>query len=137
MGVDRAPDLLTIEEATRVLRIGRTKAYAMAREWRATGGRCGLPVIDFGNLLRVPRHALEELIGARIEELPALDIERDSDPGEVIPGEAAAMPTPTPSPDARSELRPERSRTRPRRQRRAPARPTNQLDLFGPDAAAS
>jgi len=32
------PDLLTVEEAARILRIGRTKAYAMAREWRRTGG---------------------------------------------------------------------------------------------------
>ncbi len=37
------PDLLTVEEAARVMRIGRTKAYALAREWRATNGRSGLP----------------------------------------------------------------------------------------------
>lgn len=63
---DGVPDLLTVEEAARVLRIGRTKAYAMAREWRATGGRSGLPVVDFGHVLRVPRRALEEMIGAPI-----------------------------------------------------------------------
>ncbi len=57
------PDLLTIEEAARVIRVGRTKAYAMAREWRATGGRSGLPVVDFGHVLRVPRCQLEMIVG--------------------------------------------------------------------------
>ncbi len=137
MRVDGVPDLLTIEEATRVLRIGRTKGYAMAREWRATGGRCGLPVIDFGNVLRVPRHALEELIGAPVEEIPALDVERDSDPCEMTPGESASMPTLTPSPDARSELDAERSHTRPRRPRRGRVQSANQLDLFDSGNTAS
>jgi hypothetical protein len=43
----------------------------MAREWRETDGRSGLPVIDLGHVLRVPRHALEEMVGAelRAEEL--------------------------------------------------------------------
>ena len=64
------PLLLTVDEAGAVLRIGRTKAYAMAREWRVTGGRSGLPVIDLGNVLRVPRRALEDLIGAELTEVP-------------------------------------------------------------------
>ena len=65
---DRAelPLLLTVEEAGAVLRVGRTKAYAMAQEWRVTDGRSGLPVIDLGNVLRVPRQALEELIGVEL-----------------------------------------------------------------------
>ena len=45
------------------MRIGRTKAYAMTQEWRATGGRSGLPVVDLGDVLRVPRRALEQLLG--------------------------------------------------------------------------
>ncbi|MEA2026368.1 MAG: helix-turn-helix domain-containing protein, partial [Chloroflexota bacterium] len=61
--------LLTIEEAGVLLRIGRTKAYAMAREWRETDGRSGLPVIDLGHVLRVPRRALEEMIGAELTEI--------------------------------------------------------------------
>ncbi len=51
------PALLTVEEAARLLRIGRTKAYALTREWRDTGGKTGLPVVDFGSVLRVPRRA--------------------------------------------------------------------------------
>ncbi len=60
------PDFLTVEEAARVLRIGRTAAYAQARVWRETGGREGLPVIPVGRLLRVPRAALEAMAGGAI-----------------------------------------------------------------------
>ena len=67
----RLPVFLTVEEAGAVLRIGRTKAYAMAREWRETDGRSGLPVIDLGHVLRVPRHALEEMVGVElVDEIP-------------------------------------------------------------------
>jgi hypothetical protein len=60
------PDFFTIEEAARVLRIGRTAAYEQARRWRETEGREGLPVVAFGRLLRVPRAALEGLSGGPI-----------------------------------------------------------------------
>ncbi|MCU0311007.1 MAG: helix-turn-helix domain-containing protein [Acidimicrobiales bacterium] len=53
------PDFLTVEEAARVLRIGRTAAYGLTRQWRATAGAEGLPVVRFGRQLRVPRAALE------------------------------------------------------------------------------
>jgi hypothetical protein len=64
---DPLPALLTVEEAARVLRIGRTKAYAMAQEWRDSGGQSGLPVIDLGNVLRVPLAKLEELAGGQLD----------------------------------------------------------------------
>ena len=60
------PDFFTIEEAARVLRIGRTAAYEQARRWREPAGREGLPVVAFGRLLRVPRAALEGLSGGPI-----------------------------------------------------------------------
>lgn len=69
MSGETVPVLLTVEEAGVLLRIGRTKAYAMAREWRETGGRSGLPVVDLGHVLRVPRKALEELIGAELADV--------------------------------------------------------------------
>jgi hypothetical protein len=53
------PEMLTVEEAAAVLRIGRTAAYQLARRWRETGGREGLPNVALGRSLRVPRVALE------------------------------------------------------------------------------
>jgi hypothetical protein len=58
--VDRP--LLTVAEATDVLRIGRSLGYQLAREYLASGGTAGLPVIRLGSqCLRVPRWALMEL----------------------------------------------------------------------------
>ena len=56
------PQTLTVEEAAKVLRIGRTAAYALAREWRATKGESGLPVLELGRTLSVPRAALEAML---------------------------------------------------------------------------
>ena len=96
----RLPLLLTVEEAGVLLRIGRTKAYAMAREWRETDGRSGLPVIDLGHVLRVPRHAIEEMVGVQlVDEIPL-----------------------EPAPSTNSK-----SRSRPNQRRR---RTSDQLDLF-------
>jgi hypothetical protein len=55
-------EVLTVEEAAAILRIGRNAAYALARQWRATGGREGLPCIELGRSLRVPRAGLEQLL---------------------------------------------------------------------------
>ena len=58
-----APEVLTIDEAAAILRISRNAAYAAAREWRATGGEHGLPCIEIGRTLRVPRADLDRLLG--------------------------------------------------------------------------
>jgi hypothetical protein len=60
LGVPASP-VLTVEEAAVVLRIGRSLAYQLARQYDATGGVSGLPVIRVGGCLRVPRWALVEL----------------------------------------------------------------------------
>jgi excisionase family DNA binding protein len=67
-GVD-LPDFLTVEEAARVLRIGRTSAYALAARYEETHGAEGLPVVRVGRLLRVPRARLEELAGGQLRGL--------------------------------------------------------------------
>ena len=55
--------LLTMREATKVLRIGRTLGYQLAHEYLNSGGTSGLPVIRFSKeCLRVPRWALIELV---------------------------------------------------------------------------
>jgi excisionase family DNA binding protein len=61
-----APDLLTVEEAARVLRVGRTTAYADVRRWFATGGADGLPAVRVRRQVRVPRRELEDRIGGPI-----------------------------------------------------------------------
>lgn len=43
MTADELPDLLTVEEAARFLRIGRTLAFQEAARFRATAGREGIP----------------------------------------------------------------------------------------------
>jgi hypothetical protein len=58
------PEVLTIEEAAEILRISRNAAYAAAREWRATGGAAGIPCIEIGRTLRVPRAELNRMLGS-------------------------------------------------------------------------
>ena len=60
------PDFLTLEEAARIARIGRTTAYDIAREYEITAGASGLPVVRFGTQLRVPRYRLEDWLGGPI-----------------------------------------------------------------------
>jgi hypothetical protein len=112
------PELLTVEEAARLIRVGRTKAYAMTREWRATGGRSGLPVVDFGHVLRVPRHALEALIGGPLDAARL----------EPAQGGLVSVPEPAAEPvDVRPVLAPA---VKPVRRRRKPVSPSSQPGLF-------
>lgn len=60
---DAPAEVLTIDEAATILRISRNAAYAAAREWRATDGKTGIPCIEIGRTLRVPRAELERLLG--------------------------------------------------------------------------
>ena len=124
------PALLTVEEAGRLLRIGRTKAYAMATEWRETGGRSGLPVVDLGHVLRVPRRALEELIGAELND--DTDGDRDQETETAPP----ARP-PRPASTSSTERTPPQPSSTTRRNRRRQHRIQNQLDLFNPKPESS
>ena len=66
MPLDDLPDFLTIEEAAKVLRIGRGQAYELARVWRTTGGEEGLPNVEFGSKTkRVPKSALVAFLQVR------------------------------------------------------------------------
>jgi len=82
---DRIPPFLTVEEASRLLNIGRTKAYLLTKEWRATGGRSGLPVIDLGDVLRVPGPAIEKMLGIGLGAPRPTTVKRTgshADPGD-------------------------------------------------------
>jgi excisionase family DNA binding protein len=65
--LDQLPEVLTVEEAAAVLRIGRGAAYELARQWRESGGRHGLPVVTLGRSLRVPRQALRQLLDVAVD----------------------------------------------------------------------
>jgi excisionase family DNA binding protein len=83
----RPPDFLRVEEAAKVLRIGRTTAYALASEFLDTNGASGLPVIRLGKQLRVPRRRLEQMLGGTITWPP----------GRNVDGTQPAPPAPTAS----------------------------------------
>jgi hypothetical protein len=109
----RSSAFLTVEEAAAVLRIGRTAAYLHARQWEATDGAEGLPVVRLGRLLRVPVHQLERLAAGDLEirdrtsTIPTLErpVSRRSEPA---PPGTSRRPTRR-RPDAQASLFPEAS----------------------------
>ena len=50
---------LRVDEAARILRIGRSAAYEQANRWIATNGQCGLPAVKVGRMIRIPSAVLE------------------------------------------------------------------------------
>ncbi len=128
------PALLTVEEAARVLRIGRTKAYAMAQEWRDTGGKSGLPVVDLGHVLRVPLHKLEAIVGGPIvadheASTATAKAKKPRRTGESHGAASAESPT---RPTANNASPPS-----PKPHRHTNRQPHNQLDLFNPNTPTS
>ncbi len=124
----RLPALLTVEEAAGLLRIGRTKAYAMAQEWRDTGGKSGLPVVDLGHVLRVPLHQLEAMVGGPLlaevgASTATVGTKTPRRTGESHAASAARPTTPTAETTSTASPKPSRHNNR---------QPTNQLDLFNP-----
>jgi hypothetical protein len=69
MGTAEVHDFLKVEEAARILRIGRTAAYQQAHRWLETGTE-GLPVRWIGGSLRVPRDQFEQHYSVRITAIP-------------------------------------------------------------------
>ena len=126
---DEIPPFLTVEEAGRLLRIGRTKAYDLAREWRATDGRSGLPVIDFGDLLRVPGPAIRQMLSIGLGAAAAVTTNNPT-------RRSAPAPTSPPEPSASHAAATPVPPTKPR-PRRAHSDPTSQLPLFQPLPFAS
>lgn len=64
------PAVLTVEEVAAELRLSRGAAYA--------GVRAGeIPAIRIGRSLRVPRHALEQMLGVTDDDAPGGQAERE------------------------------------------------------------
>jgi hypothetical protein len=131
------PAFLTVEEAGRLLRIGRTKAYDLAKEWRATDGRSGLPVVDLGDLLRVPGPAIRKMLDtglARIAQAPPEPVAGLRGP-RASPSSSPTPPTramPTADAPPASDVPTASVPRRTPRARRAYPDPTTQLPLFQP-----
>lgn len=81
------PDFLTVAEAAKVLRLGRTAAYELAARYEATGGAEGLPVVRLGRQFRVPRALLEDLAGGPLSLPPA-------EPAPTTPPAVTSAPSP-------------------------------------------
>jgi excisionase family DNA binding protein len=67
---DELPEMLTVSEAARRLRIGRTLAYQLAARF-LDGQPGGIPTIRLGGTLRVPSTALDEFM--RVRRIPTPD----------------------------------------------------------------
>jgi hypothetical protein len=62
-GLDDLPDVLTIHEAAEFMRVSPGVAYEMARRYRATNGREGLPVFMAGaRMMRVYKIELAKFV---------------------------------------------------------------------------
>lgn len=119
------PAFLTVEEAAEILRIGRTTAYALTREWRRTRGKSGLAVVKVGHKLRVPLRHLEKLAGGDLTAAPAgAPSPEPGEPPTRIAKRSARRPQPNPAPTHPS------TETRPTRRRPRPA-DAGQASLFG------
>jgi Helix-turn-helix domain len=122
------PDFLTVVEAARLLRIGRTSAYVLAQRWLYTDGREGLPVVRVGRQLRVPRRALEGLAGGELtapeppSSSPAVGA---SEPSTRTPDDDDAHTFATPHNTDRAPIGSPRSERSDGRSAQAPLFPTN------------
>lgn len=60
--LDDLPAFMTVEQAAKVLQLGRSKTYELTVEWEASGGTSGIPFVRFGRQKRVPRAALTRFV---------------------------------------------------------------------------
>jgi excisionase family DNA binding protein len=108
--VRELPDVLTVEEAAALLRIGRTAAYQLTALYLSTEGREGMPVKRVGRQLRVPRARLEAWVGTPLHPVGADDATVEFDARGADPAPDVSSPS--------APVRPSRAR------RRAPGDPT-------------
>jgi excisionase family DNA binding protein len=69
--LDDVAPFLTVEQAAKVLQLGRSKAYALTVEWERSGGVSGIPFVWFGSQKRIPRDALTRYVEAALGRPPA------------------------------------------------------------------
>ena len=67
--MSEVPELLTIDEAARVMGVSRNTAYKEAQRFRATNGKEGLEFVDAAGQMRVPRRRLEKKLRITIDHI--------------------------------------------------------------------
>lgn len=60
------PRFLTVEQAAKLLQLGRSKTYELTVEWERTKGESGIPFVWFGNQKRIPLDALMRWVDAQL-----------------------------------------------------------------------
>jgi excisionase family DNA binding protein len=65
------PRFLTVEQAGKLLQLGRSKTYELTVEWERSGGRSGIPFVWFGNQKRIPLDGLMRWVDAQLDRPPA------------------------------------------------------------------
>ena len=60
------PRFLTVEQAAKLLQLGRSKTYELTVEWDRTCGRSGIPFVWFGNQKRIPLDALMRWVDTQL-----------------------------------------------------------------------
>lgn len=58
MRYEDLPPFLRVEQAQELTQLGRSQLYEQTRLWRDSGGKEGIPVVQFGRCLRIPTAAL-------------------------------------------------------------------------------
>jgi excisionase family DNA binding protein len=61
------PRFLTVEQAAKLLQLGRSKTYELTVEWERTGGKSGIPFVWFGNQKRIPLDALMRWVDNQLD----------------------------------------------------------------------
>lgn len=60
------PKFLTVEQAAKLLQLGRSKTYALTVEWERSGGTTGIPFVWLGNQKRIPLDALMRWVDGQL-----------------------------------------------------------------------
>ncbi len=70
--LDNLPPFMTVEQAAKVLQLGRSKAYELTVEFESSAGRSGLPLVRLGRQKRVPRSAIARMMDIDVPRSPTL-----------------------------------------------------------------
>lgn len=69
--LDDLPPFLTVDQAAKLLQLGRSKTYELTVEFDCSAGRSGLPFVWLGKQKRIPRTALIRFMDPDCRRPPA------------------------------------------------------------------